>query len=93
MMDHAPLTETQRALMPDLGDDACGFWDLVWLGTGEQHAQEAEPGFARRERSTAFARAWREGGGPRGNHGFPRAKRKGVGDKPTPYSGRPALDW
>jgi hypothetical protein len=41
MMDHAPLTETQRALMPDLGDDACGFWDLVWLRTGEQRAQES----------------------------------------------------
>jgi hypothetical protein len=27
--------------MPWLGDDLCGFWDLVWLDTDEQHPQEA----------------------------------------------------
>ena len=33
----------------------------------------AEPGFARRELTPEADRARSEGGGPRGNHGFPRA--------------------
>ena len=27
--------------MPELGDDLCGFWDLVWLDTDERHPEEA----------------------------------------------------
>jgi hypothetical protein len=34
----------------------------------------AEPGFARREPTPRPAETKSEGGGPRGNHGFPRAE-------------------
>jgi len=43
-VDKTPLTDAQRSLVPSLGDDLSGFWDLVWLDTDEQHPEEASAG-------------------------------------------------
>ena len=40
-MDDAPLSATQRVLLPMISDDAYGFWELVWLDTNAQRPQEA----------------------------------------------------